>query len=131
MIQRGYDGSDKEILDTYLKILEKKSILLTIYFYYLQAQRFIFNGHFNSLDSFSAINSKIENGIILSFKQREEFRKEVSSLMVTWSWNGVDLPLFLLVLISVFGVLENCLFPLTIFMTFQFIFTMIFHRAKI
>jgi hypothetical protein len=67
----------------------------------------------------------------LSFKQREEFRKEVSSLMVTWSWNGVDLPIFLLVLISVFGVLENCLFPLAIFIAFQFIFTMIFHRAKI
>ena len=131
LIQRGYDGSDKEILDTYLKILEKKSILLTIYFYYLQVQCFIFNGHFNSLDSFSAINSKTDNDIILSFKQREEFRKEVSSLMVTWSWNGVDLPIFLLVLVSVLGILENSLFPLTIFLAFQFIFTMVFHRVKI
>ena len=34
---------------------------------------------------------KLDNDIILSFEQREEFRKKVSSLMVTWSWNGVDL----------------------------------------
>jgi phosphatidylglycerophosphate synthase len=131
LIQKGYDGSDKEILNTYLKILENKSILLKIYFYYLQAQCFIFNGCFNSLDKFSTINSKIDNDIILSFKQREEFRKEVSSLMFAWSWNGVDLPIFLLVLVSVFGILENFLLPLAIFLAFQFIFTMTFHRVKI
>jgi phosphatidylglycerophosphate synthase len=132
MIQKGYDGSDKEILDTYIKILKKPSILLKVYFYYLQVQRFIFNGYFTSLDSFSTIvDGKIDNDSILSFEQREEYRKEVSSLMVTWSWNGVDFPMFLLVIISVFGVLENYLFPLTIFIAFQFIFTMIFHRIKI
>jgi phosphatidylglycerophosphate synthase len=131
LIEKGYDGSDKEILNTYLKILENKSILLKVYFYYLQVQRFIFKGYFNSLDKFSTINSKIDNDIVLSFEQREEFRKQVSSLMFTWSWNGVDLPIFLLVLVSVLGILENCLFPLTIFLAFQFIFTMIFHRVKI
>ncbi len=44
LIQKGYDGSDKEILDTYLKISKKTSILLKIYFYYLQFLRFIFIG---------------------------------------------------------------------------------------
>ena len=132
LIQKGYDGSDKEILDTYLKIFKKKSILLKVYFYYLQVQRFIFNGYFNSLDSFSTIvNDKLDNDLILSIEQRKEYRKEVSSLMVTWSWNGVDSAMFLLVLISIFGVIESCLLPLTIFITFQFIFTMIFHRVKI
>ena len=132
LIQKGYDGSDKEILDTYLKIFKKKSILLKVYFYYLQVQRFIFNGYFNSLDSFSTIvNDELDNDLILSIEQRKEYRKEVSSLMVTWSWNGVDSAMFLLVLISVFGVIESCLFPVTIFITFQFIFTMIFHRVKI
>jgi len=132
LIQKGYDGSDKEILDTYLKIFKKKSILLKVYFYYLQVQRFIFNGYFNSLDSFSTIvNDKLGNDLILSIEQRKEYRKEVSSLMVTWSWNGVDSAMFLLALISVFGVIESCLFPVTIFITFQFIFTMIFHRVKI
>jgi len=132
LIQKGYDGSDKEILDTYLKISKKTSILLKIYFYYLQVQRFIFNGYFNGLDSFlTIVNDKLDNDLILSFEQREKYRKEVSFLMVAWSWNGVDLPMFLLVLISVFGVLENCLFSLTVLMAFQFIFTMILHRRKI
>ena len=132
LIQKGYDGSDKEILDTYLKIFKKKSILLKVYFYYLQVQRFIFNGYFNSLDSFSTIvNDKLDNDLILSIEQRKKYRKEVSSLMVTWSWNGVDFAMFLLVLISVFGVIESYLLPLTIFIIFQFIFTMIFHRVKI
>ena len=132
IIQKGYDGSDKEILDTYLKISKKNSILLKLYFYYLQVQRFIFNGYFNKLDSFSTIvNDGLDNGLILSFKKRKEYREKVSSLMVTWSWNGVDSAMFLLVLISVFGVIEDYLLPLAIFIASQFIFTMIFHRVKI
>ena len=132
IIQKGYDGSDKEILDTYLKISKKNSILLKLYFYYLQVQRFIFNGYFNSLDSFSTIvNDGLDNGLILSFEKRKEYREKVSSLMVTWSWNGVDSAMFLLVLISVFGVIEDYLLPLAIFIASQFIFTMIFHRVKI
>jgi phosphatidylglycerophosphate synthase len=131
IIQKGYDGSDKEILDTYLKISKKNSILLKLYFYYLQVQRFIFNGYFNSLDSFSTIvNDGLDNDIILSFEKRKEYREKVSSLMVTWSWNGVDSAMFLLVLISVFGVIEDYLLPLAIFIASQFIFTMIFHRVK-
>ena len=132
IIQKGYDGSDKEILDTYLKISKKNSILLKLYFYYLQVQRFIFNGYFNSLDSFSTIvNDGLDNDLILSFEKRKEYREKVSSLMVTWSWNGVDSAMFLLVLISVFGVIEDYLLPLAIFLASQFIFTMIFHRVKI
>lgn len=132
IIQKGYDGSDKEILDTYLKISKKNSILLKLYFYYLQVQRFIFNGYFNKLDSFSTIvNDGLDNGLILSFEKRKEYREKVSSLMVTWSWNGVDSAMFLLVLISVFGVIEDYLLPLAIFLASQFIFTMIFHRVKI
>ena len=132
LIQKGYDGSDKEILDTYLKIFKKKTILLKVYFYYLQVQRFIFNGYFNSLNSFSTIvNDGLDNGLILSFEKRKEYREKVSSLMVTWSWNGVDSAIFLLVLISVFGVIEDYLLPLAIFIASQFIFTMIFHRVKI
>ena len=132
LIQKGYDGSDKEILDTYLKISKKNSILLKLYFYYLQVQRFIFNGYFNSLDSFSTIvNDGLDNDLILSFEKRKEYREKVSSLMVTWSWNGVDSAIFLLVLISVFGVIEGYLLPLAIFIASQFIFTMIFHRVKI
>ena len=132
LIQKGYDGSNKEILDTYLKISKKNSILLKLYFYYLQVQRFIFNGYFNTLDSFSTIvNDGLDNGLILSFEKRKEYREKVSSLMVTWSWNGVDSAMFLLVLISVFGVIEDYLLPLAIFIASQFIFTMIFHRVKI
>jgi len=132
LIQKGYDGSDKEILDTYLKISKKNSTLLKVYFYYLQVQRFIFSGYFSSLDSFSiTVNDQLDNDLILSFEEREEYRKEVCSLMVIWSWNGVDFAMFLLVLISVFGVIESCLLPLAIFIAYQFIFTMICHRVKI
>ena len=132
IIQKGYDGSDKEILDTYLKISKKNSILLKLYFFFFFVQRIIFNGYFNSLDSFSTIvNHGLDNGLILSFEKRKEYREKVSSLMVTWSWNGVDSAMFLLVLISVFGVIEDYLLPLAIFIASQFIFTMIFHRVKI
>jgi hypothetical protein len=51
--------------------------------------------------------------------------------MTVWSWNGVDLPIFLLVLVSVLGMLEVSLSPLACLLVLQFVVTMIFHRIKI
>ena len=129
-IQQGYDGSIKEISDTYSKISQKKSSLLKVYFYYLQLQRLIFCGYFTSFDKF--VESEKENYVEapLSFSERKDYQKLISPLMVIWSWNGVDLPLFLLVLMSLFGVIEICLLPLVCFFVLQFILVMIYHRTQ-
>ena len=50
--------------------------------------------------------------------------------MTAWSWYGVDLPLFLLALMSLFGVMERYLFPLACFLALQFVFIMIYHRIQ-
>ncbi len=130
MIQKGYDGNEKEILDTYQKIFNNPSGLLKLYFYYLQLQQIIFVGQFTSLHQFSKKFDTHSKPDVLAPEQREGYRKKVSTLMTVWSWNGVDLPIFMLVLVSVFGVLENSLFYLAWFLVLQFIFTMIYHRFK-
>ena len=130
MIQKGYDGSAKEILDTYLKISENDSTLLKVYFYYLQLQRLIFCGCFTSLGKFVERGQETYKDGLLSSSERKDYQKQTSSLMIAWSWNGVDLPLFLLVLMSLFGVMERYLFPLVCFLALQFIFIMIYHRTQ-
>ena len=129
-IQQGYDGSIKEISDTYSKISQNKSYILKVYFYYLQLQRLIFCGYFTSFDKF--VDSGEENfvGAPLSFSERKDYQKVISPLMVMWSWNGVDLPLFLLVLMSLFGAMDSCLLPLVCFFVLQFILVMIYHRTR-
>lgn len=130
MIQSGYDGNQKEISDTYLRVLKNNSIILKVYFYYLQFQKFIFSGHFVSLDQFDKNNSLIFQNNILIPGQRESYRKKNSLLMIVWSWSGVDLPIFLIVLISIFGVLEFFLKPLEYFLALQFLLTMVYHRRQ-
>jgi len=130
MIQKGYDGSIKEILDTYSKISQNNSILLKVYFYYLQLQRFIFCGRFISLDKFLDYGKENSTDYLLSPSERKDYQEQIGPLMIAWSWNGVDLPLFLLVLMSLFGVMESCLFPLVCFLALQFVFIMIYHRIQ-
>ena len=130
MIQEGYDGSDKEILDTYLKISKNGSVFLKVYFYYLQVQQLIFCGRFVSFSKFEEFKKEDHKRSVLSTDERKDYHKQISSLMFAWSWNGVDLPLFLLVLMSLFGVMENCLFPLVCFLILQFLFIMIYHRTQ-
>ncbi len=129
-IQKGYDGSVKEILDTYLKISKNNSTLLKIYYYYLQLQRLIFCGYFTSLGKFVGSEKGNYNDCFLSSTERKNYQKKIRPLMVAWSWNGVDLPLFTLVLMSLFGVVESWLFPLVCFLVLQFIFIMVYHRTQ-
>ena len=131
MIQKGYDGNQKEVLDTYMKIMNTSSPLLKIYYYYLQLQQFIFYGRLTSLHQFSESFYPDGKSCVLSPDQRETYRKKISALMTVWSWNGVDLPIFLLVLVSVLGMLEVSLSPLACLLGLQFVVTMIFHRIKI
>jgi len=129
-IQKGYDGSVKEILDVCLKISKNNSTLFKIYYYYLQLQRLIFCGYFTSLKKFMESEKENYNDRLLSSTERKKFQKKIRPLMIVWSWNGVDLPLFILVLMSLFGVIESYLFPLVCFLALQFIFIMIYHRAQ-
>ena len=129
-IQKGYDGSFKEILDTHSKISKNNSTLLKVYFYYLQLQRLIFCGRFTNLDKFMEGEKKNHKDYFLSSSERQDYQKQTSPLMIAWSWNGVDLPLFLLVLMSLFGVMERYLFPLVCFLALQFVFIMIYHLTQ-
>ena len=130
MIEKGYDGSIKEISDTHSKISRNNSTLWKVYFYYLQLQRFIFCGRFIRLDKFSDYGKENSKDYLLSSTERKDYQKKIGPLMVAWSWNGADFPLFLLVLMSLFGVMESCLFPLVCFLALQFVFIMIYHRIQ-
>ena len=130
MIEKGYDGSIKEISDTHSKISRNNSTLWKVYFYYLQLQRFIFCGRFIRLDKFSDYGKENSKDYLLSSTERKDYQQKASPLMIAWSWNGVDLPLFLLVLMSLFGVIERCLLPLLCFLALQFVLTIIYHQTQ-
>ena len=130
MIQKGYDGNQEEISETYLKILKNNLILHKVYFCYLQVQQFIFCGYFKSFRQFDENNCLIYKDNLLTLSQREIYKKKINSLMIVWSWNGVDLPIFLLVLISILGELEFFLKPLACLLVLQFFFTMTYHRIQ-
>ena len=130
MIQKGFDGNFQEILDTYSKISDNDAILLKVYFYYLQLQRLLFRGCFTSLGEFVESGKENYKGDIMSSSERKDYQQKASPLMIAWSWNGVDLPLFLLVLVSLFGVMERCLFPLVCFLAIQFVLTIIYHQTQ-
>ena len=130
MIEKGYDGSIKEISDTHSKISRNNSTLWKVYFYYLQLQRFIFCGRFIRLDKFSDYGKENSKDYLLSSTERKDYQKKIGPLMVAWSWNGVDFPLFLLVLMSLFGMVESCLLPLVCFLVLQFVLTIIYHQTQ-
>ena len=130
MIQKGSDGNFQEILDTYSKISDNDSILLRVYFYYLQLQRLMFCGRFTSLGEFVGSGREDYKGDLMSSSERKDYQQKASPLMIAWSWNGVDLPLFLLVLMSLFGVIERCLLPLACFLALQFVLTIIYHQTQ-
>ena len=130
MIQKGSDGNFQEILDTYSKISDNDSILLRVYFYYLQLQRLMFCGRFTSLGEFVGSGREDYKDDLMSSSERKEYQQKARPLMIAWSWNGVDLPLFLLVLMSLFGMIERYLLPLVCFLALQFVLTIIYHQTQ-
>ena len=130
MIKEGCDGNLQEMLDTYSKISDNDSILLKVYFYYLQLQRLMFCGCFTSLGEFVESGKEDYKYDLMSSSERKDYQQKASPLMIVWSWNGVDLPLFLLVLMSLFGVVERCLFPLVCLLALQFVLTIIYHQTQ-
>ena len=130
MIQKGADGNFQEILDTCSKISDNDSTLLKVYFYYLQLQRLMFCGCFTSLGEFVKSGKEDYKDDLMSSSKRKEYQQKARPLMIAWSWNGADLPLFLLVLMSLFGVIERYLAPLACFLALQFVLTIIYHQTQ-
>ena len=130
LIQRGYDGAQKEIYDTYQKIRENPSFTLKVYFYYLQVQQTLFGGGWRTLDGFGENTPKNPVEHLLNREQRDELQNRARTLMAVWSWNGSDLPIFLLAGLAILGILEPCLMPLAFILTGQFILTMLFHAQQ-
>lgn len=128
LARNGYDGNERDILDVVQKMRKNKSAVLCVYFYYLQFQRFIFQGRWASLRQFSEEKKIIFETPPLTKEQREEYYRKTKVLMAVWRWNGLDLPLFLIALFAVFGVLEVCLTPMACFMGVQFFMTFILHH---
>ena len=77
MIEKGYDGSIKEISDTHSKISRNNSTLWKVYFYYLQLQRFIFWGRFIRLDKFSDYGKENSKDYLLSSTERKDSKKKL------------------------------------------------------
>jgi phosphatidylglycerophosphate synthase len=130
LIQKGYDGSQKEIYDTYQKIRENSSFTLKLYFYYLQVQQTLFGGRWFTLDRFGEKTAKTPVKYVLNREQREQYRNNARTLMAVWSWNGSDFPIFLLAGSAILGILEPCLVPLAFILTGQYIFTMLYHAQQ-
>jgi len=130
LIQKGYDGSQKEIYDTYQKIRKNSSFTLKLYFYYLQVQQTLFGGRWFTLDRFGEKTDPPPDEHLLNREQREQYRNNARTLMAVWSWNGVDFPLFLLAGSAILGILEPCLVPLAFILTGQYILTMLYHALK-
>ena len=130
LIQKGYDGSQKEIYDTYQKIRGNSSFILTLYFYYLQVQQTLFGGRWCTLDSFGEKTDPPPDEYLLNQEQREQYRNNSRTLIAVWSWNGVDFPLFLLAGSAIFGILEPSLVPLAFLLTSQYLLTMLYHALK-
>ena len=130
LIQKGYDGAQKEIYDTYQKIRENSSFTLKVYFYYLQVQQTLFGGGWRTLDGFGEKTAKNPVEHLLNREQRDQLRNNARTLMTVWSWNGSDFPIFLLAGLAIFGFLEPCLVPLAFILTGQYILTVLFHAQQ-
>jgi len=130
LIQKGYDGSQKEIYDTYQKIRGNSSFILKLYFYYLQVQQTLFGGRWCTLDRFREKTDLPPDEHLLNQEQREQYRNNARTLMAVWSWNGVDFPLFLLAGSAILGIIKPCLVPLAFLLTSQYLLTMLYHALK-
>ena len=127
MLEKGYDGNQKEIFDTCQKIGNNPSTVLKIYFFYLRVQEFIFRGRWRSVAWFEEKIAAGAHEYELTPEQRGRFGEISQKLMVVWRWNGSDFPLFLLAASAVLGFLEPCLIPLPWFLALQYLMTMVYH----
>ena len=125
MMLKGYDGMEREIQNTLEKISYKPSIILFIYFYYMQAQQIIFRGKWHMLSNLKN-TQEIDNNI-LNPDQRLEYFNKLKNLIKIWRWNGLDFPLFLIALLGLLSMPGNSLNFLAAVIAIQFIVTYLIH----
>ncbi len=126
LMLQGYDGMEREIQDTVKKIRIKKSAVLVLYFYYMQAQQLYFRGKWNFLRQIKAVGRDEQPDLTL--EQRQAYYEKIKTLLMFWRWNGLDLPLFLLALFAVLGALSASLVPFACIMATQYILTLLAHH---
>ena len=125
MALKGFDGVQMEIQSTREKLQEKTSNILVLYFYYMQVQRLIFQGKWETLRNMK--NREVLEPSILNSKQRKEYLSKVRFLVKIWRWNGLDFPLFLIAVLGLFSMLDSSLNFLAYAISAQFLITYLLH----
>ena len=125
MVLKGFDGVQREIQNTFEKIEQTPSVVLNVYFYYLQVQQLIFGGKWKTLNEMR--NQEVVVTTKLDLNQRQEYFDKVSSLLKIWRWNGIDFPLFIIAILGLLSMPGQSLNFLAVAITIQFLFTYLAH----
>jgi phosphatidylglycerophosphate synthase len=128
-IKHGYDGSQRDIQNTYEKISASPSFVLKVYFHYLQLQQLLFRGCWASLKSYATIEPSTDTA--WPEEHRLLYLQKKRPLIVLWKWNGPDLIFVLMALLSCFSILDNYLQWLSGIMATQLVLTFILHHYMI
>ena len=125
MALKGFDGVQMEIQNTFEKLQKKTSNILVLYFYYMQVQRLIFQGKWETLGNMK--NREVLEPSILNSGQRKEYLNKVRFLVKIWRWNGLDFPLFLIAVLGLFSMPGSSLHFLSYAISAQFLITYLLH----
>ena len=125
MVLKGFDGVQREIQNTFEKIQQTPSVVLIVYFYYMQIQQLIFRGKWKTLKGMR--NQEATVSTKLDLNQRQKYFDRVSSLLKIWRWNGIDFPLFLIAILGLLSMPGQSLNLLAVAITVQFLFTYLTH----
>jgi len=125
MALKGFDGVQMEIQSTCEKLQIKTSNILVLYFYYMQVQRLIFQGKWETLRNMK--NREVLKPSILNLEQRKEYLSKVRFLIKVWRWNGLDFPLFLIAVLGLFSMPGASLNFLAYAISTQFLITYLLH----
>ncbi|MZH13381.1 MAG: CDP-alcohol phosphatidyltransferase family protein [Nitrospinae bacterium] len=125
MALKGFDGVEREIQSTFEKLQKNTSGVLFVYFYYMQAQRLIFQGKWETLGDMK--NREVLESPILNSEQRQEYLNKVRFLIKIWRWNGIDFPLFLIAVLGLLSIPGQSLNFLAVAIAAQFLITYLLH----
>ena len=125
MALKGFDGVQMEIQNTFEKLQKKTSNILVLYFYYMQVQRLIFQGKWETLRNIK--NREVLKPSILNSQERKEYLNKVRFLVKIWRWNGLDFPLFLIAVLGLFSMPGSSLHFLSYAISAQFLITYLLH----
>ena len=127
MIDEGIDASQRDVHAAYQNFRATPSALMKSYFYYLQFQRLLFHGQWTSLQKYSRKKPDASE-TRLTGEQRRRYYQKTKTLRAVWSWNGHEIILFLIAVLSVLGIIEISLTALAFLAGIQFCLTFIFHH---